>query len=76
VEKKGGGYIMVRKQEVEQSNEKREGNAYINELCRRFPDIPRSIVIKSDVLRNGTHFTPLIHELGQQSFPHFLIWNV
>ena len=53
----------------------KRGRAVIDELCQRFPDIPRSIVIKSDVLRSGTHFTPLIYKLGQQSFPHFLIWN-
>jgi hypothetical protein len=66
---------MVREKAVNQQREGQTGSAYIDGLCRRFPDIPRSIVIKSDVLRSGTRFTPLIHELGQQSFPHFLIWN-
>jgi len=60
---------------VNQRSEVRKGSRFIDELCQRFPDIPRSIVIKADVLRNGTRFTPVIHELGQQSFPHFLIWN-
>jgi len=60
---------------VNQYGEVRKGSRFIDELCQRFPDIPRSIVIKADVLRNGTRFTPLLHELGQQSFPHFLIWN-
>ena len=58
-----------------QQGEVYTGNRFIDELSKRFPDIPRSIVIKSDILRNGTRFTPLLHELGQQSFPHFLIWN-
>ena len=58
-----------------QRNEAKKGCDFIDGLCQRFPDIPRSIVVKSDVLRNGTRFTPLLHELGQQSFPHFLIWN-
>jgi hypothetical protein len=66
---------MVREKAVDQRTEGRTGTAYIDELCRRFPDIPRSIVVKSDVLRIGTRFTPLLHELGQKSFPHFLIWN-
>ena len=65
---------MVR-EKVNQQREGKTGSAYIDELCRRFEDIPRSIVIKTDILRTGTRFTPLIHELGQQSFPHFLIWN-
>jgi len=60
---------------VNRYSEVRKGSRFIDELCQRFTDIPRTIVIKSDVLRNGTRFTPLIHELGQQSFPHFLIWN-
>jgi hypothetical protein len=66
---------MTGEKAVNKYSESKTGSAFINELCQRFPDIPRSIVIKSDVLRNGTRFTPLINELGQQSFPHFLIWN-
>jgi hypothetical protein len=58
-----------------QPGEASKGTRAIDELCQRFPDIPRSIVVKADVLRIGTRFTPLMHELGQQSFPHFLIWN-
>jgi hypothetical protein len=61
--------------EANRQTEVRKGRGFIDDLCGRFSDIPRSIVLKSDVLRNGTRFTPLIHELGQQSFPHFLIWN-
>ncbi len=66
---------MTVEKQVNRYSEGRKGKGFIDELCQRFPDIPRSIVIKSDVLRNGTRLTPLIHELGQQSFPHFLIWN-
>ncbi|HEY50040.1 MAG TPA: hypothetical protein G4O13_08360 [Dehalococcoidia bacterium] len=66
---------MTKGKMVNQSTGVKKGSAFIEELCKRFPDIPRSIVIKSDVLRNGTRFTPLIHELGKQSFPHFLLWN-
>jgi len=66
---------MTGEKAVNQYSETRRGSRFIDELCQRFPDIPRSIVVKSDVLRNGTRFTPLIHELGEQSFPHFLIWN-
>lgn len=61
--------------EVNHQTGVKQGKGFIDDLCQRFPDIPRSIVIKSDILRNGTRFTPLIHELGQKSFPHFLIWN-
>ncbi len=66
---------MAAEKAVSQRSEVRKGSGFIDDLCRRFPEIPRSIVVKSDVLRNGTRFTPLIQELGQQSFPHFLIWN-
>jgi len=66
---------MTVEKQVNKYSEGKKGKGFIDELCQRFPDIPRSIVIKSDVLRNGTRFTPLLHELGQQSFPHFLIWN-
>jgi hypothetical protein len=66
---------MAGERAVNQHIESRTGSSFIDELCGRFPDIPRSIVIKADVLRNGTRLTPLLYELGQQSFPHFLIWN-
>ncbi len=66
---------MAVEKQVDQYSEGEKGKGFIDELCQRFPDIPRSIITKSDVLRNGTRFTPLLHEVGQQSFPHFLIWN-
>lgn len=51
------------------------GRERIASLCDAFPDIPRSIVIKSDVLREGTRHTPALEEAGAASFPHSLIWN-
>jgi hypothetical protein len=60
---------------VKRNHEMTKGSRFIDELCKRFSDIPRSIIIKSDVLHNGTRFTPLLLELGQQSFPHSLMWN-
>jgi len=66
---------MAREKAVNQRIESKTGSRFIDKLCKQFPDIPRSIVIKADVLRNGTRFTPLLYELGQRSFPHFLIWN-
>ena len=62
-------------QVAKRDHEITKGRRFIDALCRRFPDVPRSIVIKSDVLRNGTRFTPVLLELGKQSFPHSLIWN-
>jgi len=66
---------MKEQQAVTRGSDATKGSRFIDDLCSRFPDIPRSIVIKSDVLRNGTRFTPMLLELGRQSFPHSLIWN-
>ena len=51
------------------------GNERIAALCDEFPTIPRSIVVKSDVLREGTRYTKDLEEAGASSFPHSLIWN-
>lgn len=47
----------------------------IDELCERFPDIPRPIVIKTDVLREGVRFTPAALEIGKWAIPEFLPWD-
>jgi len=52
-----------------------QGNERIAALGDAFPTIPRSIVIKSDVLREGLRHTPDLEEAGTGSFPHTLIWN-
>jgi hypothetical protein len=51
------------------------GAERIASLCDSFPTIPRSIVIKSDVLREGIRHTADLEEAGASSFPHSLIWN-
>jgi hypothetical protein len=51
------------------------GNERIAALSEAFPTIPRSIVIKSDILREGIRHTPDLEEAGASSFPHSLIWN-
>ncbi|MFI5394301.1 MAG: radical SAM protein [Candidatus Binatia bacterium] len=51
------------------------GRDRIAELQARFPGIPRAIVIKTDVLREGILPSALLARIGPVSFPHFLIWN-
>ena len=51
------------------------GDARIADLCEAFPAIPRSIVIKADVLTQGIQYTRDLEEAGAASFPHSLIWN-
>ena len=51
------------------------GNDRIAELCAAFPAIPRSIVIKTDVLTEGMRYTRDLEEAGADSFPHSLLWN-
>jgi len=47
----------------------------IDELCAKFPEIPRSIVIKTDLLTEGVRFTPLALEIGKWAVPEFLPWD-
>ncbi len=51
------------------------GRERIAELQAQFPEIPRAIIIKTDVLREGTQPNELLRRVGPLSFPHFLIWN-
>ncbi len=51
------------------------GQERIAALGEAFPTIPRSIVVKADVLREGLRHTPDLEEAGASSFPHSLIWN-
>ena len=50
-------------------------NQRIRALAEQFPEIPRSIILKTDILREGCRFTPALHEAGEWALPHFLIWN-
>ncbi len=45
------------------------------ELSQKFPDVPRSILIKTDVLREGVRFTPDILEIGKWALPEYLPWD-
>ena len=58
-----------------QKRENVEDRGRIAELQEQFPEIPRSIILKTDVLREGCKFTPAVHEAGEWALPHFLIWN-
>jgi len=51
------------------------GRERIAALQAQFPAIPRAIVIKTDVLREGVRACELLTRVGPQSFPHFLVWN-
>ncbi len=51
------------------------GRERIAGLCEAFPTIPRSIVIKADILREGTRYTRDLEAAGTTTFPHSLIWN-
>ena len=52
-----------------------KGRDKIAELQAQFPDVPRAIVIKTDVLREGVRASELLAQIGPLSFPHFLVWN-
>ncbi len=51
------------------------GRDHIAALSEAFPTIPRSIVVKADVLREGMRYTRDLEEAGAVTFPHSLIWN-
>jgi len=52
-----------------------KGNKRIEELSSKFPGVPRSIILKNDVLREGTRHTEDLREAGASTCPHFLVWN-
>jgi hypothetical protein len=39
------------------------------ELFEKFPDIPRTIIIKNDVLNWGINLTPVLNEIGKRTLP-------
>lgn len=50
----------------------------LEELQARFPDVPRSIIIKADVLREGVRYTPELTKIGKWALPqiHFIFeWD-
>ncbi len=51
------------------------GREFVDELCGRFSHLPRSIVVKTDVLREGVRYSPELEEAGSSSLPFFLLWN-
>jgi len=42
---------------------------HLEELLNKVPDIPRSIVLKADLLRKGIKHTPILKEIGTWSRP-------
>lgn len=40
------------------------------DLFEKFPDIPRSFIIKHDVVNWGIKFTPLLNWIGRWTIPH------
>jgi len=52
-----------------------KGNERVEELQSKFPQVPRSIILKNDVLREGTRYTEDLREAGEYACPHFLVWN-
>ena len=41
-----------------------QGLERIEELSEKFPQVPRSIILKNDVLREGTRYTDDLREAG------------
>src|SRR3989337_1548132 len=41
----------------------------LEEWLNKFPEIPRSIVIKVDLIKSGIRYTPILQEIGQWSLP-------
>ncbi len=56
-------------------DESLKGEQRIAELSGKFPNIPRSIILKNDVMREGTCYTDDLREAGSYACPHFLVWN-
>lgn len=52
-----------------------QGRERIAALRDQFPHLPRSILLKTDVLREGVRHTPDVEEAGASSLPFFLLWN-
>jgi len=42
---------------------------HLEELLNKFPEIPRSIVLKADLIRKGIKHTPILKEIGTWSRP-------
>lgn len=50
----------------------------LDELQERFPQIPRSLIVKTDVLREGVRYTPELTKIGKWALPqiHFIFeWD-
>jgi hypothetical protein len=60
---------------LEKPKESLRGAERIQELSEKFPQVPRSIILKNDVLREGTRYTDDLREAGSYACPHFLVWN-
>ncbi len=52
------------------SEGRRKGLERIEELQARFPDLPRSAVVKADVFREGIAWTPDLQAIGRWAIPH------
>lgn len=50
-----------------------EATANLEELTGKFPTIPRSIILKVDLLREGIRYTPLLNKIGKWTIPAGLI---
>jgi hypothetical protein len=58
------------------TSRKRElGNARLQQLGESFPAIPRSIILKSDLLREQIRYTPLMNQIGGWATPEFMFWS-
>lgn len=51
------------------------GTERVAELSGKFPQVPRSIILKNDVLREGTRYSDDLRDAGSFACPHFLVWN-
>jgi hypothetical protein len=47
----------------------------VDELQDKFPEVPRAVIIKADILREGIRFNPLALEIGKWAVPEFLPWD-
>ncbi|MBI4516874.1 MAG: hypothetical protein HY699_13775 [Deltaproteobacteria bacterium] len=52
-----------------------QGQARLAQLSDTFPGLPRSILLKTELLRDGVQYTPEVEEAGGSSLPFFLLWN-
>src|SRR3972149_4854732 len=73
-----GDQVKNTMNDIEREEGQRESGERIAELQQQFSAIPRSIVLKADVLTEGVRYTPALTTIGKWALPqiHFIFeWD-